>query len=168
MAAGKTKIGKSLADRLRKPFFDLDSYIEDQTGRDIPEIFYKNGEDYFRSLERKYLQKLLGVTSGIISLGGGALHNKDVVKTVKSKSLMVFINTPFSTILHRLYEDGTRPLLKDKNGKLKSRSRLKNDLKELYVKRLPLYKKANVKFSPDISKSAADNAKELTRILENL
>ena len=168
MAAGKTEIGKSLAENIGKPFTDLDTYIENQTGNRIPEIFEQKGEKHFRMLEQKYLDDLLTLEQRIISLGGGALHNESVVKKIKDLSLLVFINTPFSTILDRLYNDSTRPLLKDKNGNKKSINRLEKDLRKLYTQRLPVYKKAHIQFSPDVSKSVVDNAKELTAIINNL
>lgn len=59
MGAGKSTIGRQLAKILEVPFFDTDSYIEEKEGRIIADIFAKDGEDYFRSLETKCLKELL-------------------------------------------------------------------------------------------------------------
>ena len=64
MGSGKSSIGKVLAEKLACPFYDLDSLIEEGEGRSIPEIFSSDGEQFFRSLELKYLDSFLSGTSG--------------------------------------------------------------------------------------------------------
>lgn len=64
MGSGKSSIGKVLAEKLACPFYDLDSLIEGGEGRSIPEIFSSVGEQFFRSLELKYLDSFLSGTSG--------------------------------------------------------------------------------------------------------
>ena len=71
MGSGKSLLGRSLAKLLKRPFIDLDQYIEEQEMLSIGEIFETQGEKHFRELEEKYLKKVLESDSeAVIALGG--------------------------------------------------------------------------------------------------
>jgi len=165
MATGKTRLGEGLAQLMEVPFADLDDYIEAQSGLKIPMIFEQYGEKGFRTFERKYLFQLIENFRGILSLGGGALHNQLMVDPIKQKGILIFINTPLNVILNRLYKDKKRPLLRDASGKIKSKKQIKEQLTTLYQKRLPLYEKADLHFEPKAGASIPENSQ---RLLEQL
>ena len=71
MGAGKTTIGKVLAQKLSLEFFDLDWYIEDRFRMKIPQIFAEKGEEGFREIERKMLHEVAEFENVVISCGGG-------------------------------------------------------------------------------------------------
>ena len=71
MGSGKSTLGKKLAYNLKYNFIDLDTYIEEQEGRTINEIFNDDGEDNFRKLERVYLHRVIDIENVVISVGGG-------------------------------------------------------------------------------------------------
>ncbi|MDX1671002.1 MAG: shikimate kinase [Balneolaceae bacterium] len=144
MGSGKSTIGRQLADELEQPFRDLDSYIEEQAGKSIPDIFRQEGEKHFRDLERRCLLKTVRSCSGVISLGGGALQNQQIVDHLKLKGLLIFIKTPFSIIFQRIEEDKNRPMLWNEQGQAGASEQLERDLRELYEQRLPLYRQAEI------------------------
>lgn len=143
MAAGKTKLGKNLSFETKLPFLDLDEYIEEHEGMSVKEIFEQKGEAYFREKEWFYLQKITTSYIGILSLGGGALHTRQVVDFVKSKGVLVYVKTPFRKIVARVRRNTKRPIVLDENGEIKSKERLFNDLKTLYSGRKKIYKQAH-------------------------
>ena len=71
MGSGKTTVGGLLAQRLRRPFVDTDVLIEEREGRSIPDIFARDGEVFFRGLERTVAQELSGLSGLVIACGGG-------------------------------------------------------------------------------------------------
>jgi len=73
MAVGKSTVGPLVAERLRRPFVDLDRRIERDAGRDIPRIFAEDGEPEFRRLERQALRTVSSEAPSVVALGGGAM-----------------------------------------------------------------------------------------------
>jgi len=71
--AGKTTIGTALAQQLGRPFRDTDADIEELAGKPIPEIFFDEGEEYFRTLEKNAVAAALAEHGGVLALGGGAV-----------------------------------------------------------------------------------------------
>ena len=163
MAAGKSRIGQALSELLGVSFADLDDVIEEQTGLLIPTIFEQQGEQAFRVFEKQYLLRLAQSYQGVLSLGGGALHDQSVVDAIKESGILIFINTPLNVILERLYEDMERPLLRDRSGNLKPKKQIKTELTSLYKDRLPLYKQADLHFTPTVGASIADNGQRLSK-----
>src|SRR5438067_9968404 len=77
MGAGKTSVGKRLADRLGRPFFDVDTWIEAEEGLSVATIFETRGEAAFRELEAKVLSSFLANTvASVLSVGGGAVTDE--------------------------------------------------------------------------------------------
>ncbi|MDL9937308.1 shikimate kinase [Gordonia sp. ABSL1-1] len=78
MGAGKSTVGRLLADRLGVDFIDTDVELVRRTGRSIPEIFETDGADTFRTIERNVIVDVLSTHAGIVSLGGGAVMTAGV------------------------------------------------------------------------------------------
>lgn len=127
---GKTTIGRLLSKRLKMKFCDVDHHIEENEGRSIPDIFQKNGEEYFRRLETKAVEEVSKYNQFIISSGGGVVKFEYNMETLKSSGIIIFINRDVDDIISDIKTDG-RPLLTD--GKKK--------LYKLYKERINLYTK---------------------------
>ena len=153
MGAGKSTIGKKIAERLELTFLDLDDYIEHEAGKNIPAIFEERGEQAFRKAERKCILEVVRTFEGVVALGGGSLQNQHMVDHIKLNGLLVFIETPISVILERINEDTNRPLLLNKDGTVKEKEMLEKELSALYDKRLPLYRQAELTVTDDGEKN---------------
>ena len=70
--SGKTTLGRNVARRLRLTFVDSDRYLEDMTGRSIPDIFREEGEAAFRAIEREAIARIMAEKDQVVSTGGGA------------------------------------------------------------------------------------------------
>lgn len=110
--AGKSTLGKQLADQLRLPFVDLDQEIESQTTQSIQELFSEKGEDYFRQLEATTLHQIIAERQAfVMATGGGAPCFFDNINAMKAAGRVVYIDTPMDVIKQRLQKDTTRPLM---------------------------------------------------------
>lgn len=134
MGCGKSTVGALLSKKLGMSFIDLDTYIEKKEGMSVSKIFDTHGEAYFRKLEREAAAELAKKNGLIIAAGGGTLVYKENVETFKTSGKIILLDVPAEVIMERLKGDTTRPLLQcdDKNKKIR----------ELYEKRMPLYKQA--------------------------
>lgn len=144
MASGKSTLGKNLSEQIDWPYCDLDDVIEEREGKTIRDIFAEYGESYFREKEREYLAELSKNFHGVISLGGGALQNQQIVDQVKQHGLLLFVDTPLEQITQRVLSNTERPILFDDKGKIKSKETLFTELKTLYLGRKKYYKQAQV------------------------
>ncbi|SFE08431.1 shikimate kinase [Actinopolyspora alba] len=129
--AGKTEVGKSLAERLGVPFRDTDEDVERLAGRTIPEIFTDDGEPAFRELETRALTAALAEHSGVLALGGGA------VTTERNRSLLaghpvLFLSVGLAEGVRRTGLSAPRPLLTGVNPRATFQALLRE--------RLPLYR----------------------------
>lgn len=112
MASGKSHIGKLLAKKLKRPFVDLDTYIEQQEKMNIPEIFKKKGEIYFRKIESKYLEAVLNLKNTIISIGGGTPCYGENMHKITKQTASFYLKTSINTIVERIVkEKASRPLV---------------------------------------------------------
>tara|TARA_R110000868_G_scaffold37111_4_gene131346 strand:- start:36711 stop:37274 length:564 start_codon:yes stop_codon:yes gene_type:complete len=144
MATGKSTIGKIVADKLERPFLDLDHVITTKENRSIKKIFARFGEPYFREKEWEYLLEITRTFKGVVALGGGALHNQRVVDHLKVHGLLVYIKTPLEVIVERVLRNTKRPIVLNEAGKIKSKETLFRDLKTLYLSREELYEQAQI------------------------
>ena len=134
MGCGKTTVGKILAARTGRDFIDMDKYIEEKENMTVSQIFEKHGEDYFRDLEHQVCKELSKKENLIVATGGGALTYKRNADIIRKNATVLFISVPIEIIADRLKNDTTRPLLQ--------REDRQQAMKELYDKRMPLYKDA--------------------------
>ena len=119
MGVGKSTIAKQLAIKLRRPFIDLDQYIELQEGRSILQIFEEEGEGSFRELEFEAIQQLMQRDNAVIALGGGTLSHHDLHRKLRSKGLLVYLEASPEFLSKRLASEiEQRPLLQDKENLL--------------------------------------------------
>jgi shikimate kinase len=108
--AGKTTIGEMVAGRLGVPFADTDTIIEERAGKPIPEIFFDDGEDAFRALERETIAASLEDFGGILALGGGAIMNDTTRELLKSHTV-VYLSVELPDAVKRVGLGAGRPLL---------------------------------------------------------
>ncbi len=139
MGVGKTTIGAKLAEKTKRYFLDCDAEIEDFENRNIKEIFAESGEKYFREIEKKIIREIILRDEEIVlSLGGGAFIDDDTRNLLKEKAVIIWLYASIETILHRVGNKNTRPLLNQKNKR--------QILEELVAKRYPIYAEADLKF----------------------
>jgi shikimate kinase len=139
MGSGKSTIGKQLAKELNIPFADLDSLIEKQENRTIPEIFAGEGEEAFRTIEQKLLIKRAQETEGVLALGGGSLQNQQITDHIKLQGWLIFINPPRAVLLNRLKNSKKRPMLNSPEDV--NRQEI---IDRLIDERLPFYSQAHI------------------------
>lgn len=113
MGAGKTRLGKMLAEALNLPFVDSDEEIEKAAGLHIPEIFEKFGEPYFRGGERRVIKRLIEEGGQVISTGGGAILNADTAHELWTKTIAIWVKADLDVMLERTARNDKRPLLKN-------------------------------------------------------
>lgn len=111
MGAGKSTIGRLLADRLRWRFLDLDTYLESRTGSTIPQLFELHGESEFRRLESAALASALAGSHTVLALGGGApegLTNRLLIEQ-NPATTVVFLDAPFPILYDRCLRQALEP-----------------------------------------------------------
>jgi shikimate kinase len=111
MGAGKTTIGKLLADELGLDFKDVDREIESRAGVDIPWIFDKEGEPGFRAREAAVLVELAQLNGVLISTGGGAVLLEENRLLMRATGTVVYLHTTVDEQVRRTGRDRKRPLL---------------------------------------------------------
>ncbi|TYP94927.1 shikimate kinase [Fodinibius salinus] len=167
MGAGKSTVGRLLAEELEQSFVDLDDKIEEQDGRTIPAIFEESREAAFRRIERGALMEVVRNFEGIVALGGGSLQNQHIVDHLKLNGLLIFIKTPISVILRRISDDEHRPLLTDDDGRPKDKKTLREELQKKYDQRAPLYKQAVITIEDNGNCTPQVLAKKLVKKIRN-
>jgi len=117
--AGKTTVGKTIAEELNYSFLDLDELIEKEEGKTISEIFESDGEPAFREKERDHLRAILH-EKVVISTGGGAPCFYDGIEWMNQNGLTLYLNRSIQLLVERTEGRSHRPLLKgDLEGKLR-------------------------------------------------
>ena len=112
MGAGKSTLGKSLSEKIQKPFVDLDSEIEKAAGKSITEIFDIDGEEQFRKMETKQLQQY---SKSIVACGGGIVLNNANRKFINENGIAILLLATMGELTQRLSASNNRPLLADDN-----------------------------------------------------
>lgn len=132
MGAGKSSVGRHLAQLLARPFVDLDRQIEQHAGADIPWIFEKEGEAGFRRREREALRATLAGGGTVIACGGGVVLDPDNRQDLRERARVVLLQVSIDEQCQRLERDRQRPLLQ--TGDLRTRlEQLARDRAELYA-----------------------------------
>ncbi len=132
--SGKTTLGRNVARRLRLTFVDTDRYIEEMTGRTIPEIFGQDGEAAFRALESKAIDQIMAEQNQVVSTGGGAFVNLDNRAKLRTGNLVIHLQVRPETVVDRLRNSKSgrpRPLL-DSPDPLERVMELMAERKEAY------------------------------------
>ena len=112
MGAGKSSIGKRLADRLGLGFIDADAEIETAAGKTIPEIFAEHGEAYFREGERRVIARILDGSGQVLATGGGAFMNPETRARIGARAVSVWLSAELDVLMHRVRKRANRPLLR--------------------------------------------------------
>ena len=110
MGSGKSSIGNLVSKKLKLPFIDVDSLIEEITNMPVSEIFEKKGEDYFRNLEEKITLKSLKKIKNVVSLGGGGFINDKIRKEILINHFSFWLNWDESILVKRIKGNKKRPL----------------------------------------------------------
>ncbi len=111
MGTGKTVVGQILAQRLQRPFIDVDQLLEAQVGVSIAEFFASEGEASFRGLEKKAIQALAAKGSLVLATGGGVVLDPVNVAVLRQNGFLILLTANPKTIAKRLAGDQSRPLL---------------------------------------------------------
>lgn len=125
MGAGKTTVGRHLAEILDREFMDSDHEIERKTGATIPWIFEKEGELGFRQREKMVIDEITQQKKRVIATGGGAVTEKENRKILKDRGIVIYLFAPVDVQLQRTYRDKNRPLLQVENPKKRLETLLK-------------------------------------------
>lgn len=145
MGAGKSSVGRLVAQQLSIPFVDTDAEIERVSRMTIAELFAAYGEQEFRALETRVIKRLLRGGPRVVSTGGGAFINDSTRQHVKRGSLSVWLKADLDVLWDRVNKRDTRPLLKTENPK--------QTLENLMNVRYPIYAEADLTvLSRDVSK----------------
>ena len=138
MGAGKTTVGRTLAQELNLPFYDLDWYIESRMRKTVKEIFDERGEEGFRLIEHNLLHEVAEFEDVIISCGGGAPCFYDNIDYMNQQGDTVYLKaTPEVLYGHLKMGKSVRPLLENK-----TQEEVKDFINEQLKIREPYYNKA--------------------------
>ena len=114
MAAGKSTVARALADRLQWRAEDVDELIEARERRTIADIFQRQGEPYFRALERDILKLLLPLRHVVVATGGGTFMDPESRAAINLDGASVWLDVPLEELVARIPLDGRRPLAPDR------------------------------------------------------
>ena len=131
MGAGKTTIGKLLAKKLKKTFYDTDHEIEKKLGVKVSVIFELEGEEGFRKRETQMIDELTNKKDIILATGGGAVLSEENRRLLKERGKVIYLNAKPQHLAKRMAFDKDRPLLQQGN--------MLDTLNNLYQERHPLY-----------------------------
>jgi shikimate kinase len=148
MGAGKTSIGRRLAQRLELPFADADAEIEAAAGASIEEIFQRHGEAAFRDGERRVMARLLDASPRVLATGGGAFMDASTRALMRKHAVTVWLRADLEVMLARVSRRTNRPLLKTGDPRAV--------LERLIAERYPVYAEA------DITVESIDGPPEVT------
>lgn len=152
MGAGKTTVGKDLANRMELSFIDLDSYIEARYHKTVGQLFEEKGEEGFRDIERRMLREIATFEDVLISTGGGAPCFSDNMAFMKETGTTVYLKVSVEELAKRLEVcKQTRPVLKGRSG-----DELKKFIEESLEKRNSFYNQASLVFDAEVMLTEAD------------
>jgi len=164
MGAGKSSLGKRLANELSLPFRDADDEIEKAAGMSIADIFDKHGEAAFRDGEQRVIARLLQDGPQVLALGGGAFVNPDTRALIEQSAVSLWLDVDLDELVQRVNRNpGKRPLLVGTDVRAK--------LTELNALRRPIYELADLRVNisrTDARSSIRDMKKALATRFEPL
>ena len=136
MGAGKSSIGRRLAQRLGLPFIDADSEIEAAADATVEEIFQRHGEAAFRDGERRVIARLLDSPVHVLATGGGAFMDATTRTLIRARAVSVWLRADIELMLARVGRRSNRPLLKGGDPRAV--------LQQLIAQRYPIYAQADI------------------------
>lgn len=153
MAAGKSTVGRALAQRLGWQAEDVDALIEHRERTTVADIFARQGEPYFRRIEREMLRLLQPMRHVVVATGGGTFVDPENRAFMNLDGVTVWLDLPLAELVARIPLDGRRPLAADRVA-----------LEQLYTARLESYRHAHIRL--DSSRLAV--ADVVDRIVESV
>jgi len=132
MGAGKTTLGKALAQRLGREFVDTDKVLVERTGVTVATIFEIEGEEGFRRRESAVLEELAHRPDCVVATGGGAVLSPDNRSVMRANGTVVYLRARLDSLWERTRHDGSRPLLQTADPRA--------TLAQLLEQRDPLYR----------------------------
>ena len=156
MGAGKTSIGRMLADRMGVSFIDADAEIEKAAGCPIEEIFRLYGEQAFRDGERRVIARILEGDAEVLATGGGAFMAEETRELIRRKGISVWLRADVEILYQRTRRRSNRPLLANENPR--------GTLEKLARRRYPVYAEADI----TVDTAREKPSETMDRILEAL
>jgi shikimate kinase len=153
--AGKSSVGRRVAQRLKVPFADTDALIEAAAGKSVSDIFVDEGEAAFRDLEVAAVARALTEHSGVLSLGGGAVMRTETRDALRGRRV-VWLRVSLSDAAHRVGLNTARPLLL---------GNVRSTLSALLEQRTPLYEAVASAVVDTSGKSLRDVTDEVVRVV---
>ncbi len=160
MGAGKTTVGRLLARRLKRSFFDTDEEIERRCGVRIPVIFDIEGEAGFRARETQIIAELCALDNAVLATGGGAVLAEENRRIIAARGIVVYLHARPPHLWQRVRHDRNRPLLAAAEPQKK--------LDTLYAERDPLYREVADLVVDTGKQSVQTLAKDLLARLEGI
>jgi shikimate kinase len=136
MGAGKTAIGRRVANVLGLSFTDSDHEIESVSRMTVPDLFERYGEAEFRALEQRVIARILDHGPQVLSTGGGAYMNENTRQAIASRGISVWLKADIDILMDRVAKKQNRPLLKNPDPRAV--------MQRLMAERYPVYAKADV------------------------
>lgn len=156
MGAGKSTVGRKLAQLLKLPFADADDEIEQAARLSVSEIFESFGEDYFRDGERRVIARLLETGPSVLATGGGAFVQPETRALILAKGIAIWLDSDIATLADRVSRKDTRPLLRGGDAT--------EIIARLKAEREPAYAQAAIK----VTSTTGPHGETVDRILQEL
>lgn len=161
MGAGKSTIGRQLAQQLNMDFIDSDAVIEERTGADISWIFDLEGEDGFRKREERIINELTQMQGIVLSTGGGAVLSKENRNYLSARGIVIYLETTVEKQFQRTQSDKKRPLLQDAENP-------RQVLEDLAKIRNPLYEEIADITLPTDEQNAKIMVNQIVDLIDNM
>ncbi len=152
---GKTTVGRALAEKLKRPFYDADVFLEGKLATTIAEMVAKEGWHFFRQKEKEIIRELSAKKDSVIATGGGAVMDRENVGFLKKNGFFILLTADIDTMVKRILGDVSstvkRPELLDGD--------IYRETKTLIEQRMPIYKQV-AHFSIDTTKLSVEKVTE--------
>ena len=158
MGAGKSAVGRMLAQRLGVPFLDSDHEIEEAAAMSIAEVFERDGEAFFRDRETEVIVRLMSSGPCVLSTGGGAYLRESNRVLIHETGVAVWLRADLDLLWERVRHKTTRPLLRTPDPK--------GTLQALYEARVGTYSKAELVVDAHPGYSISDMTTQVIRVLK--
>lgn len=158
MGAGKSAVGRELAQELGLPFVDTDREVEREVGCSIADLFSREGERAFRSRERAAIERLAG-RAAVVALGGGAMAQRGIPQRLAESGIVIYLRASLETLLTRVGDAEGRPLLRGLDE-----AERREEIERLLAERAPHYERAQVVVDTDV-RDAATVAQAIVKAL---